>query len=124
MFSTKNGGGPDASLDLSVGPNTRTMATYTQPNTAPISLFSSYGNIRGVQKQAIYGETFGVDTFGDVVCNTNLTFEFQWSVDMSPRVSGVLPSYDNVSAIPFAPTVDMVLLFFPNPLYNKTAGIM
>lgn len=124
LFSTKNGGGPDQVMDLSVTSATPTMATYTPPNAQPISLFASYGNIRAVQKHALYGETFGSETLGDVVCNTNLTFEFQWSVDMSPKISGVLPNYDNVSAIPFAATVDLVLLFFPNPLYNKTAGIM
>lgn len=100
------------------------MATYTPANATPSTLYASYGNIRGVQKRALYGENYGIETLGDVVCNTNLTFEFQWSVDMSPKVSGALPAYDNVNAIPFAPTVDIVLLFFPNPLYNKTAGLM
>lgn len=124
LFSTKNGSALDQTLDLNVTQACSTLATYTPPNSTPISLFASYSNIRGVQKRALYGENYGIETLGDVVCNTNLTFEFQWSVDVSPKSGGVPPVYDNVSAIPFAPTVDFVLLFYPNPIYNKTAGLM
>lgn len=125
LISAKSGsGGPDQVLDLNVNAASPAMATYTAPSATPISLFASYNNIRGVQKRAMYGETYCVESLGDVVCNTNLTFEFQWSVDMSPKVLGVLPVYDTQSAIPFAPTIDLVLLFYPNPFYNKTAGLM
>lgn len=124
LYSTKNGSGNDQVLDLNVTAATPTLATYTSQNATPVSLFASYNNIRGVQKRALYGENYCIETLGDVVTNTNLTFEFQWSVDMAPRISGVLTAYDNINAIPFAPTIDFMLLFYPNPLYNRTVGVV
>lgn len=124
LISTKNGSGNDQVLDLAVGATTPTMATYTAPGADPVKLFDSYKNVLAVQKRALYGENYCIETLGDVVCNTNLTFEFQWSVDMAPRSNGVLIPFDAVSAIPLAPTIDMVLLFYPNPNYNKNIGHM